>query len=333
MLTFLLLSLLSVSFYILLKKILRKNFLKVKGDYEAVRKEYDILLAESTSLKEENSDLRNILDGTTALYDITKDICKSLDIDTVFDNFRSRINKYIALDDCKFIKGDLDSLLYADYTILPLKINRGIVGYLVAHGIRPQDQDKYHILAQQFILGIKRAILYQRVQELAITDGLTGVFTRRHYLGRLEEELSYAKKFNQHFSFLMIDIDHFKRYNDTYGHLVGDAILREISRVIKDNLRQIDLIGRYGGEEFSIILTQTDKGGAKFVAERIRQAVENKLIKVYDEDLKATVSIGVAVFPDDAKEMQDLIEKSDEALYKAKESGRNRICFWNEKNI
>ena len=124
----------------------------------------------------------------------------------------------------------------------------------------------------------------------------------------------------------MLDIDHFKEYNDKYGHLVGDAILKEVAGTIKESIRQVDSVGRYGGEEFLIILTETDKNGARFAAERIRQAVESKRIKVYDEDLKATVSIGIATFPEDAEETQALIEKADKSLYRAKQTGRNRIC-------
>ncbi len=124
----------------------------------------------------------------------------------------------------------------------------------------------------------------------------------------------------------MIDIDYFKDFNDRYGHIVGDAILRELSRAIQENIRQIDLIGRYGGEEFSIILSETDKDVAGLAAERIRTAVQDKHIRVYDEELKITVSIGISTYPYDGKEIEKLIDKADSALYQAKQSGRNRVC-------
>ena len=124
----------------------------------------------------------------------------------------------------------------------------------------------------------------------------------------------------------MVDIDHFKTFNDRYGHLVGDAILRSISDRIKENIRQVDLIGRYGGEEFSVILTETDKEGALLAAERIRRAVEANDINIYDESLKISVSIGIAVFPGDAVRPETLIEKADRALYQAKQTGRNKVC-------
>ena len=124
----------------------------------------------------------------------------------------------------------------------------------------------------------------------------------------------------------MVDIDFFKTYNDKYGHLTGDQILREIAGIIKDNIREIDIIGRYGGEEFCVVLPDTDNGGAGYVAERIRSAVEEATIKAYDTTVKATVSLGIAVYPQDGKEMTELIDKADWALYRAKKQGRNQIC-------
>lgn len=302
-----------------------------KKDELSLKGEYDTLLAQNLKLKQENAELKKILEANKALYDITRHICSSLEADTVFKNFCEQLNKYVVLKDCLFLKEDADLSGYKDYTLLPLKINRGISGYLAAKGISDADKDKFHILAGQFILGIKRAILYQQVQELAITDSLTGVFSRRHYLSRLEEEINYSQKLKQPFALLMVDIDYFKKYNDHYGHLVGDAILKEVAATIKENLRQIDLIGRYGGEEFSIILSQTEERGGIYAAGRIRQAVEEKLFRVYDEDLKITVSIGMSIFPDDATESGGLIEKADASLYQAKQSGRNRLCVWGEK--
>ncbi|MDD2688563.1 MAG: GGDEF domain-containing protein, partial [Candidatus Omnitrophica bacterium] len=169
----------------------------------------------------------------------------------------------------------------------------------------------------------------QRVQELTITDGLTQVFNRRHFLDRCNEELERSKKLRYCFSFLIVDLDYFKKYNDHYGHLVGDVILREVTKEIKENIRQVDFMGRYGGEELSIVLTETDKEKAGFAAERIRQAIESKSIRAYDEDLKITVSIGLATFPDDSPDIQGLIERGDEALYIAKEAGRNQVRVFN----
>jgi diguanylate cyclase (GGDEF)-like protein len=322
---------LNVSLCLWLKAFLyRHSFIKTKREHDRVNNEYGILLAENTRLGQQNHDLEKTLEQTILLYDLTKRICKYLDKDKVFLNFKEEISKYVEVEDCRFLKGSEDPSPYKDYTLLQLDIDKSPAGYLVAKLIRAQDKEKFHILAQQFLLGIKRAILYQRVQELAITDTLSGVFSRRYYLERFNEEIERSQKFNYSFSCLMIDIDHFKDYNDQYGHLVGDAVLRELSKTIKENIRQIDLIGRYGGEEFSIILTETDKEQAKFAAERIRQSVESKYIRVYDESLKVTVSIGISTFPGDGKEMEVLIDNADSALYYAKQTGRNRVGVFGE---
>lgn len=320
--------LLSIFLYIWLKKVLDKSLNNKENNYERLKNEFDRLLQENTRLKKENLNLERIAEDATALYDITNDICKSLDEDYIFGIFCNRMSNYIKVGDCKFLKGKDDLLEYKDYTVLPLMIDMQTIGYLMAKDIKEQDYDKFHILTQQFLLGIKRALLYKKVQELTITDSLTQVFNRRYFLERFNEELMRSKKFNYKFSFLMADIDHFKNFNDRYGHLVGDAILKEVAKTIKNNTRQIDFIGRYGGEEFSIVLTETDKEKARFAAERFRQTVEQKQIRAYDENLKVTISVGISTFPDDAQDIQELIDKADTALYQAKHKGRNRVCVY-----
>jgi len=325
MLNLVVLVLFTVLLFISLKKRLYRSIV-ASPNFTHIKDEYDNLFAENKKLKTANRNLENTLDSTIALYDITGQICKSLDTDKVFSNFRDEINKYIRVNDCKFLKGEADLSLYKDCTIIPLNIQEELIGYLVADGVGIEDKERFYILSQQFLLGIRRAILYRGVQELAIIDSLTNVFNRRYYLERFKEEIERSRKFNYKFSCLMIDIDYFKGFNDRYGHIVGDAILRELSRTIQETIRQIDLIGRYGGEEFSIILSETDKDAAQFAAERIRLAVQNKHIRVYDEELKITVSIGISTYPYDGKEIERLIDNADSALYLAKFTGRNRVC-------
>ena len=124
----------------------------------------------------------------------------------------------------------------------------------------------------------------------------------------------------------MIDIDHFKTYNDNYGHLVGDVILRELAKSLRESIREIDFIGRFGGEEFSVFLPQTAKDQALQVAERLREIIANTEFSAYDETLRLTVSIGVANFPLNSRDKDFLIEIADKSLYKAKQEGRNRVC-------
>jgi diguanylate cyclase (GGDEF)-like protein len=325
------LILLAVLFYFWLKHVLNNNFLKDKIYYDDTSGKRDRLLEDNARLQEENLKLQEKAEYNIALYDITRALCKSLEEERVFVVFKEQLKKYIGVSDCKFVRENIDPAEYNGKIILPLKIDKNDSGLLIVGGIKEQDQDTFHILAQQFVLGIKRAILYQRVQAIAITDGLTQVFSRRYCLERFKEEIERSKKFKHNFSFMMIDIDYFKNYNDRYGHLVGDAILRETAATIKESIRQIDLVGRYGGEEFAVILVETAAEQSVFVAERIRKAVEDKHIKVYDEDVKVTISIGVAAFPEDARNPQDIIERADKALYRAKEAGRNKACLYGDK--
>jgi len=320
--------LLSVFLHIQLMVIIRKVFARDIKDYRDSLREFENFSSRYETLRNESSILLRTAQDTIALYDITKEICKTLDEDKVFNTFRDSISRYIEFGDCKFIRDEAELLNYPQYIVLPLKLNHHIMGYLVARGIKRVDTDKFHILSQQFILAIKRALLYRKVQELAIKDGLTEVSSRRYFMERFSEELQRSSKFKYKFSLLMIDIDHFKKYNDHYGHFVGDAILKEVSRTIRENVRQIDLVGRYGGEEFVVILPDTDRDGAVLAAERIRQAIQAKKTKVYDEYLEVTISIGLSVFPEDSKEVEPLIEDADIALYKAKELGRNKVCVY-----
>lgn len=331
-------SILSALFLLLLTAILsifvkhtfNKNYKKRKDSFDEFKNDYNKLLKDNEKLLRLNNELKANLEQTMALYDVTKEICKSLDETKVFSLFKEKVGKYIKLSDCKFLSNETELSNYPDYSVTPVAIDKKPVGFLITKGVRESDSEKFHIIAQQFELGIKRAILYQRVQELAITDSLTGVLSRRYWMDRYRQEIERSRKFKLKFSFIMVDIDNFKKINDRYGHLVGDAILKEVSVAIKENLRQIDLVGRYGGEEFSAILIETDKETARSAAERIRQAIEDKVIKVYDEELKVTISLGVSGFPDDATDVNNLIEKADQALYHAKQLGRNKVCISNQ---
>lgn len=323
------LLLLTVISSLVVKRMLFGVLMRIKDNLRDLDSEYANTAAQNSQIKSENSNLERGVESIITLYDITKEISKTLDEDKIFAIFKENIIRYIKVKDCRFVKDEKELSRYKNYMVLPLKIQEKAIGYLAAYGIGKEEEDKFVILAQQFISVIKRAFLYQRVQELTITDGLTLTFNRRHFLERCNDELKRSKKLKHCFSFLMVDLDYFKECNDHYGHLVGDVILREVAREIKENIRQIDFIGRYGGEELSIILTETDKGQALYAAERIRQAIASRQIRAYDEDLKITVSIGISTFPDDAGEIQTLIDKADESLYLAKKAGRNRVCVFN----
>jgi len=217
------------------------------------------------------------------------------------------------------------------YTATPIVIYDNLIGILAIEGLQASDFDKFSILATQFSLEMRRIILYERVEKMAITDGLTKAFARRHIIERLGEEFERSLRHNFNLSFLMVDIDRFKNYNDTYGHLVGDVVLKNIVAILKNNTREVDLVGRFGGEEFCVILPETGKEEARLVAERIREIVHKHKFKAYDELTNVTVSFGIATYPEDAEDMNELIENSDKALYAAKNSGRNKVCVYNNR--
>ncbi len=209
---------------------------------------------------------------------------------------------------------------------IPLISEEKIAGILYIENISKVYFENFLILSSQFAIELQKVILYKKVQDMAITDSLTEVSTRRYFLERFREEIRRSMRRKSSMSFLMVDLDYFKEKNDKFGHLVGDVILKEIAKILKSNLREIDIIGRYGGEEFSVVLAGIGRVGAFQVAERLRSSIEHSVFKAYDEKVSITISIGVSSFPEDGVDENALIESADKALYRAKEKGRNRVC-------
>ena len=166
----------------------------------------------------------------------------------------------------------------------------------------------------------------------AFTDYLTGLRTRGYFEQQLELEFKRAERKRQKFSLLMVDIDHFKQLNDTFGHHIGDQVLRDIASILMKDMREVDTVARYGGEEFVLILPETTQAGAAYVADRLRRAVEQAKFFAGSPDAiqHLTISIGIAVFDTDAQFKRDLIEFADAALYAAKHAGRNRVVCYSE---
>ena len=208
----------------------------------------------------------------------------------------------------------------------PLIVEDELIGILAVEDLNRKDLDKFLILAGQFAMEIKKVKLYEEIQELAIVDGLTGAYMRRHFLERVKEEIKRAEHHKLNVSFLLVDIDHFKFCNDRHGHLVGDAVLSQLADILKKNLREIDIICRYGGEEFAIAMPDTGKDAAMVAAERIRETVEGFAFEAYDDRVNMTVSIGVSSYPSDGIKTKQLIDAADRGLYKAKHTGRNKTC-------
>lgn len=179
-----------------------------------------------------------------------------------------------------------------------------------------------------YISSLRRNLSISRatIREMAIRDELTGLYNRRHVRELLEHEKNRSLRGGDIFCLAMLDIDHFKNVNDTYGHHAGDAVLKAVATTIKTTMRNTEFCGRYGGEEFLIILPQTDIKGAFIGAERVRTNIENTLFPDIGPDFKITVSIGLSEYKME-KDMDDVIARADEALYRAKKGGRNRVEF------
>lgn len=203
-----------------------------------------------------------------------------------------------------------------------------------------KDLAKIEVLSAFLSLLVKKISLYEMIRELAIIDDLTQVFVRRHFMERLNEEIKRSHRFKTPISLLMLDIDHFKRYNDEFGHLVGDATLKKVAEIIKMNVRRVDLVGRYGGEEFIVVMPETMQPAALEVAERIRSSVARHTFKLYNVETKMTVSLGLATYnplqsslaegSDYSVIVDRLIQVADKCLYQAKDDGRNRVMVFKE---
>lgn len=221
------------------------------------------------------------------------------------------------------------------YMIVPMIIEDRVIGAIKmereGEPFLPFSEDDIHklsILCAQTAVILRRAHLYGEVERLAIIDGLTGLYVHRYFQEILAKELKRASILKEVLSLLMVDIDYFKRYNDEYGHLSGDEILRRIGKVLKNGVHETDFVARYGGEEFAIILIHQGKEEAKKVAEELRKSVESMALKIGGKDTRITISIGAATFPDDAGSPDEIIKCADQVLYKAKTGGRNRVVAY-----
>jgi diguanylate cyclase (GGDEF)-like protein len=182
-------------------------------------------------------------------------------------------------------------------------------------------------VANELAVAVENSELYKLTRRLATTDELTGLYNYRYLLERAEDEIGRAKRFGRSLSLLMIDADEFKLYNDTNGHVAGDRALAELAAVMRGAVRDIDVVCRYGGEEFAILLPETDGEGAYVVAEKVREAIAGHVFKNGEDERteRLTVSIGLSTYPGTASDREGLLRRADDALYVVKRSGRNRV--------
>ncbi len=188
-------------------------------------------------------------------------------------------------------------------------------------GFTERDVRLIKVFAVQLGAAVKNAQLYEQ----AITDGMTKLYLHRYFKQRLYDELKRAARFKRNLALIMVDIDHFKSLNDNYGHQTGDEVLKHVAAILRRAVRTHDLPVRYGGEEFALVLPETEFGGAIAVAERVRKSIETDYLEVSGVVLKITASFGVAIFPDCADDMDSLIKAADVAMYWSKEHGRNQV--------
>jgi len=211
---------------------------------------------------------------------------------------------------------------------VPLKARNRTLGALVLTGRRGAFDAAAHrvlgLLANQAAAALSTIGLLERIKELAVRDGLTGLYNRRAFSDLLVQAIAREERQGGRFALLLLDLDHFKKLNDTFGHPAGDAALRCAAQVLDRHLRKGDQSARYGGEEFVVVLPGADEAGALKLAERVRQAIENERLIFEGARLAVTASVGAAVWPRDGADATALLTAADRALYAAKEAGRNR---------
>ncbi len=192
------------------------------------------------------------------------------------------------------------------------------------------DIDEVSDLVKEISSSLKKIHLFEMTENMSQKDGLTGLFRRGVFNEKLNEEIIRARNFKYTVGLMMIDIDHFKYINDTYGHQVGDEVLKEVSSVIKNSVYETDFVARYGGEEFAVIMPRAEIEGSTRKAEYIRNAVASHRIRAGLVDIKVTISCGIAYFPYDGEDEKTLVENADRALYFSKENGRNRVTLYSD---
>ncbi|HET9516554.1 MAG TPA: GGDEF domain-containing protein, partial [Actinoplanes sp.] len=199
-----------------------------------------------------------------------------------------------------------------------------LAGSTTGHEFDQAELDTTTALVGQGATAHDNARLFAQVQSLATTDGLTGLYNRRHFTEIAGAQISIARRNHRPLIGMMVDIDHFKKVNDTYGHAVGDDVIRAVAGALTARIREPDVLCRYGGEEFAVIMSEMHGDPAE-VAERLRVAVAELTVPTAHGELRVTVSIGVAVLPPGG-DLDSVLGSADEALYRAKEAGRNQVC-------
>lgn len=246
-------------------------------------------------------------------------------------NMKSLLVKDIGKDFRFSLEGEETADDFRSLMIKPLITESKVLGILRVDSPREAAFEQHElrvldIIGELSAVALQNARLYKRTEELAIRDSLTGLFVHRYFMERFDEEVKRALRSGGTFALIMIDIDDFKKFNDEHGHIAGDVVLRTIGRVLMSKASAGDIVGRYGGEEFAFLALNHAKDDALRLAESIRHEVQESHVTLRRERHSVTVSVGIAMFPADAKLREDIIWEADRCLYKAKSEGKNRVC-------
>ena len=325
----------------------KTDFTKKIGDASAL---LSAAKSESEIIKKTLSKSEKAIKNILHVYELSKDIASYTDLEKMFNLIVLSLDEQFGIKDVAmrifeykkiFQKGSAANIdenikilaIAGGIVQVPLNIGEKKLGILSAMIPKPLENDSGFVdeisaFAEEITVAIQRAVLHLKVEEMSRTDGLTGLYRRGYLNERLKEEEFRARRWHGKFSLLMMDIDHFKHVNDTYGHQAGDTVLKTVADILKNSVYETDFAARYGGEEFVVIFPQTDPARLKIKAEKIRQQIEAAEIIVGFEKLKVTSSFGIAHFPKDGLDAEDVLRKADKSLYKSKETGRNKVTEW-----
>ncbi|MFB0527900.1 MAG: diguanylate cyclase [bacterium] len=232
----------------------------------------------------------------------------------------------------------INELKLKSFAVIPIVVKNEPLGSLIVsqsklkRKITEEDFAPLLLFANQVGIAIENAKLHKETKELTRVDELTQVYNQRYFQERLPADIELTRRYAHFLSLAMLDIDDFKHYNDTNGHLAGDMVLKQLSQILTGNLRRTDAPFRYGGEEFAVILPATSREGALIILEKVRKEVENFPFEQREKQPggNVTVSIGIATYPIDTKKAEDLVNCADKALYRAKAMGKNKTCLYKD---
>ncbi len=266
------------------------------------------------------------------LLKLNTQLQSTLDLEELFEIFSQQVRRYVVFDSMRFhlepqvtkIKIGRDYPHSASYAMVSQEHKLGDVAFTRRKPFTAAESANLELLLRHLVYPLRNALLYRRALLDARKDPLTGMKNRAALDEAMQRELGLAKRYHTPLSIIILDIDHFKVINDSYGHSIGDCLLKQLAESTVDCIRRSDMLFRYGGEEFVILLNNTDIHGANRLAERVRRKIE-RLENLCGRGIGMTVSAGVATTRDSDNE-NSLFERADQALYRAKEEGRNRIA-------